>query len=181
MTGSSHSPAGVRTQAFLMIVVVFLVGAFAGGAFERMSHRGPRAGLGGGGRMWGGGRGGGRGGPDGMSGGMSGGMSSSRSDSTHLPPGYGQIGLSENQRARLDSAFARRRPRVDSLMKATWAIVRPAMDSTRTEVNAILTNDQRDKLDSLRRASRGTRGSRGRGANGRANGGGRDTLPPHTR
>ncbi len=176
MTGSHESAGGVRTQALLMIVVVFLVGAFAGGAFERMSHRGARGGLGGSGRMWGGGRGG-RGGP----GGMPGGMPSSGSDSTRLPPGYDQIGLTASQRARLDSAFARRRPHVDSLMKATWAVVRPAMDSTRSEVNAILTNDQRDKLDSLRRASRGTRGSRGRGATGGANGGVRDTLPPPNR
>ena len=58
MTGSHEAAGGVRTQALLMIVVVFLVGAFAGGAFERMSHRGARGGLGGSGRMWGGGRGG---------------------------------------------------------------------------------------------------------------------------
>ena len=152
---STHKEAagGVRTQAALMIVVVFLVGTFAGGAVERMSHRGMRGGMGSG-RLWGSGRGG----PGGVTAGASG------SDSTHLPPGYDQIGLSSQQRARLDSAFARRRPHVDSLMRATWAVVRPAMDSTRAEVNAILTAEQREKLDSLRRAARGARAGRsGRG------------------
>ncbi len=143
---SGDAVGGVRAQAALMIVVVFLVGAFAGGAFERISHRGGRP-AGGGGRMWGGGRGGPMGG----------------GDSTRLPPGYDQLGLTEVQRARLDSAFNRRRPHIDSLMKATWAIVQPAMDSTRDEVNAVLTPDQRTKLDSLRRANRGGRGGRGRG------------------
>jgi hypothetical protein len=151
MSAERESAGGVRTQAALMIVVVFLVGAFAGGAFERMSHRGTRGGPPGG-RMWGGGRGG-PGGPGGP-------MGSGR-DSTRLPPGYDQLGLSDAQRLRLDSAFARRRPRIDSLMKSTWAMVQPAMDSTRDEVNAILTPDQRTKLDSLRRSSRG-RGGRGR-------------------
>lgn len=149
---TSESGGGVRAQAILMIVVVFLVGAFAGGAFERMSHRGGR-GMGGpgSGRMWGGGRGGpggpGAGGP------------------SRLPPGYEQLGLSDLQRAKLDSAFNRRRPRIDSLMKATWAVVQPAMDSTRSEVNAILTAEQRTKLDSLRRSFRG-RGGRNRSEGG---------------
>jgi hypothetical protein len=145
---------GVRVQAVLMIVVVFLVGAFAGGAFERMTHRrgpgGPGGpGGGGGGRMWGG-----RGGPGG----------SGSSGASRLPPGYDQLGLSADQKTKLDSAFNKRRPRIDSLMKSTWAIVQPAMDSTRDEVNAILTAEQRTKLDSLRRSGRG----RGRG--GRADG-----------
>ena len=156
MNAERESVGGVRTQAVLMIAVVFLVGAFAGSAFERMYHRGTRTGVSGG-RMWGGGRGGpgGPGGPGGMG-----------SDSTRLPPGYDQLGLSDAQRLRLDSAFARRRPRIDSLMKSTWAVVQPAMDSTRDEVNAILTADQRTRLDSLRRSNRGSRGGRGRSPGG---------------
>lgn len=154
MNAERESVGGVRTQAVLMIVVVFLVGAFAGSAFERMYHRSNRTSAPSG-RMWGGGRGG----PGGPRVGAAG-------DSTRLPPGYDQIGLTDLQRSRLDSAFARRRPRIDSLMKSTWAIVQPAMDSTRDEVNAILTADQRTKLDSLRRSNRGNRGGRGRSPGG---------------
>ena len=70
---------------------------------------------------------------------------------------YGWLGVSDAQRTQIDAIFAKRRPHLDSLN----AIRRSAMDSARTEMDAVLTPDQRAKLDSSRARGRGGRGGYG--------------------
>lgn len=155
MSGEGGGFGKARTQAVVLIVLVFLAGAFAGGATERFMHRRSGGGPGGQGRPGGGfgfgfgERGGG--GRDGVRGGPRSG----------LPPYYNNLGLSDAQRAKIDSIVTKRRARIDSVMKSTMSLVQPAMDSTRDEVNAVLTVDQRAKLDSARARGRERQGGRG--------------------
>lgn len=148
MSGEGGGMTKARTQAVVLIVLVFLAGAFAGGATERFMHRRASAqGRSGGGWSGFGGRGGvlgGRGGPR-----------------SGLPPYYNNLGLSDAQRAKIDTIVSKRRARIDSVMKTTMSAVQPAMDSTRDEVNAVLTVDQRAKLDSARARGRSRQGSQG--------------------
>ena len=148
-----------RTQAVVLIVLVFLAGAFAGGATERFMHRrGPGGGAGQG--RPGGGFGFGERGERGQRGerGGGGGRGGPRSG---LPPYYNNLGLSDTQRAKIDTILTKRRARIDSVMKSTMSLVQPAMDSTREEVNAVLTVDQRAKLDSARARGRARQSGRG--------------------
>ena len=70
---------------------------------------------------------------------------------------YGWLGVNDAQRTQIDAIFAKRRPHLDSLD----AMRRSAMDSTRKEMDAVLTADQRAKLDSSRARGRGGRGGYG--------------------
>jgi hypothetical protein len=134
------SAGTVRTQALVLLVLAFLAGAFAGGAIERLSVRRRPTGSS---RI-----GGSRRGPgfDGLRAG-------------NLPSSFDRIGLSEDQRLRIDSIVSKRSARTDSLMKMS----RAAYDSTRNEIDAVLTVPQRLTLDSLRREARAAGGLGGRG------------------
>jgi hypothetical protein len=137
----------VRTQALVLLVLAFLAGAFAGGVIERVSlRRRPLGAL----------RGIPRRGP-GFDGLRSGGV----------PSSFDRIGLSEPQRALIDSIVRKRSARTDSLMKMS----RAAYDSTRSEIDAVLTLPQRQQLDSLRREARASGGPGMRGPR-------RDASPP---
>lgn len=151
MKESVESLGRVRAQAMVLLVFAFLAGAFVGGTVERLI-----------GRPWrGASRTAGRGGPGADRGGGPG------ADRTARPPGrllssYEALGLSGDQRAKIEAILAKRSPRVDSVMKSACVVIGPAMDSTRKDIDAVLTADQKAKRDSTR-ARPGQRPPGGRG------------------
>ena len=180
---------GAKSQAAVLLILAFLAGAVAGGATERLvirrlrELRGPM-GRGPGGMMGAarGGMGGfmrrgdrGPGGPDGAGGlGGPGGRGG-------LGGVYGSLDLSDAQRAKVEEIVTKRRARVDSVMKSAGDIMRAAMDSTRAEIDGVLTPAQRTKADSLRANRRGgMRGMRGGGGPGGDSASGR-MGPPRDR
>jgi hypothetical protein len=58
-----------------------------------------------------------------------------------------ELGLDSLQRVRVDSVFARRRVQIDSFWKGPGRSLRAIMDSTRQEVRAVLTPEQRARFD----------------------------------
>lgn len=58
-----------------------------------------------------------------------------------------ELGLDSLERMRVDSIFARRRVEVDSFWKGPGKSLRAIMDSTRDEVRAVLTPEQRARFD----------------------------------
>jgi hypothetical protein len=142
----------VRAQAMVLLVFAFLAGAFVGGTIERLVGRPSRGGS----RAYG------RGGPT--------------ADRGPRPPGgllasYEALGLSVDQRSKIEAILAKRGPRVDSVMKSACVVIGPATDSTHNEIDAVLTAGQRAKRDSSRAARPSTRGGRG-GPFGCGSGGG---------
>lgn len=127
----------VRAQALVLLVIAFLAGAFVGGTMERVMFRPSRMGLG---PTRGGTRGGDRGGDRGA-----------------RPPGgapswYESLGLSADQRTKIEAILARRSQRVDSAMKSACVVIAPARDSSFREIDAVLTPAQKAKRDSVRAA-----------------------------
>ena len=123
----------VRAQAMVLLVIAFLAGAFFGGTLERVMFRRPRTESG---PQHGGSRGGERG---------------------ARPPGgapswYESLGLSADQRTKIEAILARRSQRVDSAMKSACVVIRPARDSSFREIDAVLTPAQKAKRDSVRAA-----------------------------
>lgn len=125
----------VRAQAMVLLVIAFLAGAFVGGTIERVMFRPARssAGLS---------RGGPRGGERGAR--PSGGTTA----------WYESLGLTPDQRAKIDEILRRRGQRVDSAMNAACMIIGPARDSSFKEIDALLTPAQKAKRDSVRAARR---------------------------
>ena len=154
MKGGMSFLASVRTQAVVLLAVAFAAGAFAGGAVERFSHR-PPPGRGGPPRD--------RGGPGGR-GGFGGPGGPGRGPPGRGGPDRGMLGfderldLTDQQRAKVDSIVRKRQPRVDSLTQKMWPAIQAAMDTTRAEINAVLTPAQRAHADSLRMRGPGGRG-----------------------
>jgi hypothetical protein len=60
------------------------------------------------------------------------------------------LGLDSLERARVDSIFAHRRVQIDSFWKGPGKSLRAIMDSTREEVRAVLTPEQRARFDRRR-------------------------------
>jgi hypothetical protein len=60
------------------------------------------------------------------------------------------LGLDSLERTRVDSIFAHRRVQVDSFWKGPGKSLRAIMDSTREEVRAVLTPEQRARFDRRR-------------------------------
>lgn len=134
----------VRAQAMVLLVIAFLAGAFVGGTMERVMHRPPRAGAG---PRGGFARGGG---PD-----------RSLRPPGGLPSWYESLGLSTDQRAKIEAILTKRSARVDSAMKIACVVIAPARDSSSKEADAVLTADQRAKRDSMRAARVGGAPRRG--------------------
>lgn len=158
MSDGMDSLGRVRAQAILLLVLAFLAGAFAGGAIEHIglrTSRGARAARGFG-------RGPGAGPPRAPGSRGTGGLTAY----------FDSIGLSADQRTKIDEIVRKRSARVDSVRKISWDVVSAARDSTRKEIDAVLTADQRKKLDSLR-----PRGGRG-GFGPPGSRGSRDGAPP---
>lgn len=152
---------GARAQAILLLVLAFLAGTVSGGALERVAIRKQwdrmRPSMARGGGMVPGFFGGRRGTPGSGPGGGPGGAG---------PGGagfYEQLGLSDAQRKQIDAIVEKRRARIDSVMKLSGGVMRAAMDSTRSEIDAVLSPGQRAQADSLRAARRNSRGGRGFG------------------
>ncbi|MFI4888783.1 MAG: hypothetical protein ACHP7B_08525 [Burkholderiales bacterium] len=123
----------MRAQAMVLLVIAFLAGAFFGGTLERVMARRPHTDIG---STRGGGRGGERGArPPGSA-----------------PSWYESLGLSPDQRTKIDAILARRSQRVDSAWKTACVVIAPAQDSSRKEIDAVLTPEQKTKRDSVRSA-----------------------------
>ena len=68
-----------------------------------------------------------------------------------------QLDLSAEQRARVDAIMARRRAQADAFWEREGPRMRGIVDSTRTEIRAILTPAQRAEYDRLRAQYRAAR------------------------
>lgn len=122
----------VRAQAMVLLVIAFLAGTFFGGVMERVMFRRPRS------EVAGASHGGPRGGEHGA-----------------RPPGgapswYEALGLSADQRTKIEAILARRSQRVDSAMKSACVVIAPARDSSYKEIDAVLTPAQKARRDSVR-------------------------------
>ncbi len=58
-----------------------------------------------------------------------------------------ELGMDSLQRLRVDSIFAHRRVQIDSFWKGPGKSLREIMDSTREDVRAVLTPEQRARFD----------------------------------
>lgn len=65
-----------------------------------------------------------------------------------------QLDLSAEQRARVDAILARRRGQTESFWDSAGPRLRVLMDSTRAEIRAVLTPEQRAEYDRLREERR---------------------------
>jgi hypothetical protein len=138
----------VRAQAMVLLVIAFLAGAFVGGTMERVMVRPSRSGTGGGRGSYS--RGGGS------------------IDRAPRPPGslpgwYESLGLTVDQRAKIEAILNKRSARVDSAIKIACVVIGPARDSSFKEADGVLTPDQRTKRDSVRASRPPQRGGVQRG------------------
>jgi hypothetical protein len=69
-----------------------------------------------------------------------------------LVPGHleNELGLSPTQSAAVDSIMRYRMGQRDSLMAHTWPRMRQLLDSTRSDIERVLTPEQREKFEKLR-------------------------------
>jgi hypothetical protein len=125
----------VRAQAMVLLVIAFLAGVFFGGTMERVIFRPSRAGTS---ANRGGPRPGERGGDRGAR------------PAGGAPSWYESLGLSAEQRTKIEAILARRSQRVDSAMKSACVVIAPARDSSFKEIDAVLTVAQKAKRDSVR-------------------------------
>jgi hypothetical protein len=70
-----------------------------------------------------------------------------------------ELGLSPAQAAAVDSVMRHRMAQRDSLMAQTWPVMRQLLDSTRSDIEKVLTPEQKTKFEQLR--SREPGGPRG--------------------
>jgi Spy/CpxP family protein refolding chaperone len=113
----------IRLQGIALLVLAFLSGAVAGGAVERVRDRhAPRGGRAELGFLKG---------PNG------------------IPPAFEKLDLTPAQRDEIARILERRRPVADSILRSSLPRLRAMMDSTRSEIRAVLTPVQRAKLDQL--------------------------------
>ncbi|HZS58449.1 MAG TPA: hypothetical protein VFA43_04215 [Gemmatimonadaceae bacterium] len=61
-----------------------------------------------------------------------------------------ELGLSAAQTASVDSIMRHRMSQRDSLMTRTWPVMRQLLDSTRIDIERVLTPEQRTKFQQLR-------------------------------
>ena len=61
-----------------------------------------------------------------------------------------ELGLSPAQTAAVDSIMHHRMAQRDSLMAHTWPVMRQLLDSTRYDIERVLTPEQREKFEQLR-------------------------------
>ena len=124
----------VRAQSIAVLCAVFVAGAFAGAAIEHV--RGRRAGV----------------------------ISlqtvppervieNMKFAGTGVPVLYESLGLSEEQRDRIRAIMAASRPKTDSLLRETWPALRVLLDSLRSDIEQVLTAQQRARLADMRRGT----------------------------
>lgn len=61
-----------------------------------------------------------------------------------------ELGLTPSQSAAVDSVMGHRMAQRDSLMAHTFPMMRALLDSTRTDIERVLTPDQRAKFETMR-------------------------------
>lgn len=140
MTDGLEYLGRARMQGVILLIVVFLAGALAGAAGDRLwSVGGPRAPRGPGfdrgpgpGFERGPGFGHGPGGPDGPHG---------------LPGPLERLDLSERQRHAIDSLLDLQRPRSQAIMRRVLPQLRAEADSLRAGIRAVLNVEQRQAFD----------------------------------
>jgi Spy/CpxP family protein refolding chaperone len=59
---------------------------------------------------------------------------------------FRELGLTDAQRRRIEQIFARAQPRTDAVLRETLPRLRAVTDSINTEIQAVLTPEQRKKL-----------------------------------
>jgi hypothetical protein len=138
----------VRAQAMVLLVIAFLAGAFVGGTMERVMVRPSRSGSGGGRGSYS--------------------RSGGSADRAPRAPGalpfwYESLGLTVDQRAKIEAILNKRSARVDSAMKVACVVIGPARDSSSREADAVLTAEQRARRDSVRASRPPQRGGGQRG------------------
>lgn len=74
------------------------------------------------------------------------------------PDLFDELGLTEEQRRRVEAILERRRNQVDAFWDEFGPKLRAIRDSTRSEIRAVLTPEQRELEDRLWRARHGRRG-----------------------
>ncbi len=141
----------VRAQAMVLLVIAFLAGAFVGGTMERVMVRPSRSGSGGGRGSYGGYQRGG------------GSIDRAPRAPGALPFWYESLGLTVDQRAKIEAILSKRSARVDSAMKVACVVIGPARDSSSREADAVLTAEQRARRDSVRASRPPQRGGGQRG------------------
>jgi hypothetical protein len=138
----------VRAQAMVLLVIAFLAGAFVGGTMERVMVRPSRSGSGG------------SRGSYSRSGGS---VDRAPRAPGALPSWYESLGLTVDQRAKIEAILNKRTARVDSAMKIACVVIGPARDSSFKEADAVLTPEQKARRDSVRASRPPQRGGGQRG------------------
>lgn len=136
-TGPGSRP---RLLGMLLLITTFLVGALAGAAFQRVLGAGE--------------------------------PTPSVSPRPFSPPErhprpdiFDRIGVSAEQRERIDEILERRHKELDGFWAEAGPRMRAIVDSTRAEIHALLTPEQREEMQRIRaerRERKHSRGNRGR-------------------
>lgn len=121
---SRRSPRGARALGLLVLAVAFAAGAIAATAVGRVLHAGPAATA------------------------AEAGGAGCDEKRGHL---LDRLDLTTDQRARIDGILERRRQQTDRFWSEAGPTLDAIMDSTRAEIRAVLTPEQRDEYDRLRR------------------------------
>ena len=180
MTLEPESLGRVRLRGILLLAATFLAGAAGGAAAERVratrqadarlearraDFDGRRPGMAARDGREGRERWEGRGGRDGRDGrdrfgpGGPGGPGGPRRGM--LPPPYGALDLSAEQRERIAGILEKSRPRSDSILRESLPKLEAVMESVRAEIRTVLTAEQQARLDSMPHGDRRGRGGRG--------------------
>jgi Spy/CpxP family protein refolding chaperone len=126
MTMDAGSPRRTRLVGLVLLMAAFVVGAIGGAAFERtLGAREPVP---------------------------SAPCNNTMSNPLQRPPGtlaIDHIELTAEQRQRIDRILDRRRTETDSVWRAQKPRLRGIVDSTRAEIQALLTTEQRAEYDRL--------------------------------
>jgi len=112
----------IRLQGITLLAVAFLVGGVVGVVFEKIrSEPGGRP--------------------------VFGRMADLHGRLGELPPFLDELGLSEQQEARIREILEKRRPMTDSILQQTMPHLRAILDSTRNDIRKLLTPEQCVRLD----------------------------------
>lgn len=124
MIFSPRTPRATRVLGFLVLVVAFAAGAVVATALNQVLHadEAPTA--------------------------AAGASESCDEPRTRI---LDQVGLTDEQRASIEAILDRRREQTHSVWSDAKPALRAIMDSTRAEIRAVLTPEQRDTYDRLRR------------------------------
>jgi Spy/CpxP family protein refolding chaperone len=145
MKNSVESLGRIRAKGIALLAVTFMVGALAGMAAERLRPRpSPFPEV-----------------PPGM-------MSQGKPGA--MPPMFGELNLTPEQREQILQIMERSRPRTEDVLGEMMPRLQAVTASVRDEIHAVLTPEQVAKLDSLTTDMRARRGWMRRGMRGHGQG-----------